>query len=108
MELDPGTPGSRPGPKAGAKLLSHPGIPKMLDSLLRFNGLERTILTSFDFIWRHYLVNYRLLKPSPSTFNRDTHLPKILLHNQNTAHNFVDEYKNKGNTIPYHKKEIID
>ena len=25
--LDPGTPGSCPGPKAGAKLLSHPGIP---------------------------------------------------------------------------------
>ena len=28
--LDPGTPGSRPGPKAGAKPLSHPGIPKIL------------------------------------------------------------------------------
>ena len=28
--LDPGTPGSRPGPKAGTKLLSHPGIPKKL------------------------------------------------------------------------------
>ena len=27
MELDPGTPGLRPGPKAGAKPLSHPGIP---------------------------------------------------------------------------------
>ena len=27
--LDPGTLGSRPGPKAGAKLLSHPGIPIM-------------------------------------------------------------------------------
>ena len=26
--LDPGTPGSCPGPKAGAKPLSHPGIPK--------------------------------------------------------------------------------
>ena len=26
--LDPRTPGSRPGPKAGATLLSHPGIPK--------------------------------------------------------------------------------
>ena len=26
--LDPGTPGLRPGPKAGAKPLSHPGIPK--------------------------------------------------------------------------------
>ena len=25
--LDPGTPGSCPGPKAGTKLLSHPGIP---------------------------------------------------------------------------------
>ena len=26
--LDPGTPGSRPRPKAGAKPLSHPGIPR--------------------------------------------------------------------------------
>ena len=25
--LDPRTPGSRPGPKAGAQLLSHPGVP---------------------------------------------------------------------------------
>ena len=25
--LDPGTPGSHPGPKAGAKQLSHPGTP---------------------------------------------------------------------------------
>ena len=25
--LDPGSPGSCPGPKAGAKQLSHPGIP---------------------------------------------------------------------------------
>ena len=28
--LDLGTPGSRPGPKAGAKPLSHPGIPRRL------------------------------------------------------------------------------
>ena len=27
MGLDPGTPGSRPGLKAGAQPLSHPGIP---------------------------------------------------------------------------------
>ena len=26
--LDPGTPGSRPGPKADAQLLSHPGVPR--------------------------------------------------------------------------------
>ena len=29
--LDSGTPGSRPGPKAGAKPLSHPGIPHQID-----------------------------------------------------------------------------
>ena len=28
--LDPGSPGSRPGPKAGAKPLRHPGIPSCL------------------------------------------------------------------------------
>ena len=27
MGFDPGSPGSRPGPKAGAKPLHHPGIP---------------------------------------------------------------------------------
>ena len=27
VEFDPGSPGSRPGPKAGAKPLRHPGIP---------------------------------------------------------------------------------
>ena len=33
MGLDPGTPGSYPGPKAGSKLLSHPGIP-LLEMIL--------------------------------------------------------------------------
>ena len=27
--FDPGSPGSRPGPKAGAKPLRHPGIPQL-------------------------------------------------------------------------------
>ena len=27
LGFDPGSPGSRPGPKAGTKLLRHPGIP---------------------------------------------------------------------------------
>ena len=31
--LDPETSGSHPGPKVGVKLLSHPGIPKMVPSL---------------------------------------------------------------------------
>ena len=32
--LDPGSPGSRPGPEAGAQLLCHPGIPVLKLSLL--------------------------------------------------------------------------
>ena len=31
--LDPGTPGSHPGPKAGAKPLGHPGIPLLCISI---------------------------------------------------------------------------
>ena len=34
--LDPGSPGSRPGPKAGAKLLRHPGIPFIYYLLFMF------------------------------------------------------------------------
>ena len=30
MGLDPTTPGSHPGPKAGAKPLSHPGVPEIM------------------------------------------------------------------------------
>ena len=41
MGLDPRTPGSRPGPKAGAKPLSHPGIPSFF--FLRFYLFMRDI-----------------------------------------------------------------
>ena len=37
--FDPGSPGSRPGPKAGAKLLRHPGIPLS-------NFLKKSLLIS--------------------------------------------------------------
>ena len=37
MGFDPGFPGSRPGPKAGAKLLHHPGIPWTLFMLVDFS-----------------------------------------------------------------------
>ena len=35
--LDPGTPGSRPWPKAGAKPLSHPGIPQIKSFFKKVN-----------------------------------------------------------------------
>ena len=36
--FDPGSPGYRPGPKAGAKPLHHPGIPErnLIDDLVHF------------------------------------------------------------------------
>ena len=35
--LDPGSPGSHPGPKAGAKPLSHPGIPQFAFFLVLYS-----------------------------------------------------------------------
>ena len=49
VELDLGTPGSRPGPKAGAKPLSHPGIPSHLHSetgALTLNSHENVYISS--------------------------------------------------------------
>ena len=37
MGFDPGSPGSRPGPKAGAKPLHHPGIPVLPHLILGRN-----------------------------------------------------------------------
>ena len=41
MGLDPGSPGSRPGPKAGAKPLRHPGIPIYLFMIVTHTHRER-------------------------------------------------------------------
>ena len=35
--LNPGTPGSHPGPKAGAQPLGHPGIPSSVGSTISLN-----------------------------------------------------------------------
>ena len=48
MGLDPGSPGSRPGPKAGAKPLRHPGIPLPPD----FN-----VLVAKDVSWGKAQIN---------------------------------------------------
>ena len=43
--FDPGSPGSRPGPKAGAKPLRHPGIPKEI----HLKGVPVLSLLDLDF-----------------------------------------------------------
>ena len=64
--LDPRTPGSRPGPKAGAKLLSHPGIPYFyVFSLLivnivnsdKYNPHNQTVW-GIQYFKRFYLFNH--------------------------------------------------
>ena len=35
--LDPGTPGSRPGPKADAQPLSHPGVPVIINVVILYS-----------------------------------------------------------------------
>ena len=59
MGFDPGTPGSCPRPKAGAKPLSHPGIPilKQLKAILVLHGPQLGIIrlkgtTKFFFFFR--------------------------------------------------------
>ena len=53
--FDPGSPGSRPGPKAGAKPLRHPGIPDFIylfdrarESTSRGSGRRRSRLPLFQ------------------------------------------------------------
>ena len=48
MGLDPGSQGSHPGPKAGAKPLSHPGIPKI--SFLNLGSGAATVAQWFSAI----------------------------------------------------------
>ena len=48
--FDPGSPGSRPGPKAGAKPLRHPGIPKLvvLFPSVTLAGIQQTDVQGYS------------------------------------------------------------
>ena len=48
--FDPGSPGSRPGPKAGAKPLRHPGISDNILFILTFNFHFYTYILDFPCI----------------------------------------------------------
>ena len=49
--LDPASPGSRPGPKAGAKPLRHPGIPPLFFKCQCFPRSSPSLLTFFFFFF---------------------------------------------------------
>ena len=55
--FDPGSPGSRPGPKAGAKPLRHPGIPLSLLICILYNFVvfSYSILCFIWYLYRKYI-----------------------------------------------------
>ena len=67
VRLDPGTPRSRLGPKAGAKPLSHPGIPShlFLNSFIEvwLTHTTRIYIMQFDRFWPMFTS----VKPWPQT-----------------------------------------
>ena len=52
--FDPGSPGSRPGPKAGAKPLRHPGIPT------KCSIMKLIIPISRQMVFHHFQEKYSL------------------------------------------------
>ena len=50
--LDPRSPGSRPGPKAGAKPLCHPGIPKIYYFKYLSKIFERTTMQEYKYEYK--------------------------------------------------------
>ena len=71
MRLDPGTPGSRPGPKADTKPLKHPGVP--LDSFQADNSawwqeiLPHMSLISFQLILNLFLSTGVICRSAKAT-----------------------------------------
>ena len=63
MGFDPGSPGSRPGPKAGAKPLRHPGIPQVLMFKVIFS-FKKSLLGSLGgaAVWRLPLAQGAILE----------------------------------------------
>ena len=51
MGLDPRTPGSHPGPKAGSKPLSHPGIPLHAKHLMRIISFNLLTTSEVDTVF---------------------------------------------------------
>ena len=66
--FDPGSPGSRPGPKAGAKLLRHPGIPtneflikkKYLHDYIVLKKNQRRERVPAELCWCHTVLGRRV------------------------------------------------
>ena len=73
VRLDPGTPGSCPGPKVGAKPLIHPGIP-LLRVLLRFSTLFSSPVSIFMTITLNSISDMLLISISFISFTVICHV----------------------------------
>ena len=104
--FDPGSPGSRPGPKAGAKPLRHPGIPgprKFNKNPLLLDKQRRTdaiLCYTCHPLYDPY-INCLLLKVLPHPSQAFGHTPT-----QKSAHNNVTLLCARQNCTPILTKVI--
>ena len=63
--LDPGTLGSRPGPKAAAQPLSHSGIPRVWILEVPSRLESRSLVTTVDWVPKEVFVGEEGLEPCP-------------------------------------------
>ena len=60
MGLDPGSPGSGPGPKTGSKPLSHSGVPPIPFLYHFYKGKNNKLLISFYFLPKRYTPPFKI------------------------------------------------
>ena len=77
--FDPGSPGSRPEPKAGAKLLRHPGIPSLFPLIKSLYFLH--LFSSYlFFLPSQMFICFASLIPAMNDTTRSFSFPTDLFH----------------------------
>ena len=76
--LDPGSPGSRPELKAGAKPLGHPGIPKVLYHFVTRPRVVNTSVKQFS-IWKTGLAGLLHTQGHPAPLRADTYNSPLVI-----------------------------
>ena len=82
VRFDPGSPGSWPGPKAGAKPLHHPGIPKLrpLKRVLGYKKFPQLLWEVLVYLFFFFLRFYLFMRDTERERGRDTGRGRSRLH----------------------------
>ena len=83
--IDPGSPGSGPGPKAGAKPLRHPGIPDFISLTFVLLCYSKSYLIVYAAVFIEHSVNTCLKRIIPSLLYINISENKIKVFLKHTA-----------------------